>query len=946
MRNCMHKTTFREIKKSFGRYFAILSIVALGVGFFGGLRVTTPVFVEAGDKYIKEMALFDYRLMNTLGFEEEDVEAFLQDENVLAAEGAFSEDFLCGMESGEVYVIKAHSLTEDINKLDVLEGRLPEASDECVLDRRAQTLAGFTELKIGDVITLSDSNSEDTLDTFTHNEYTVVGFVNASYYLNYERGTSKIGSGKVNGFVYMPMEGFNTEYYSEIFVKLKEEQYIFSEEYDALIDETEEDMTQLCEAQAMRRYQTIVDEAQAEIDDAKAELADAREEAEEELTEAYDELTAAQDEIYRSVIVLDGQEEALKLLEEQLLAMPETIRPAFMVEQVEGAKEEIRKGWVELADAQKEIDNGWIDYEDGKAELEREIADAEEEITEAQQEIDDLEEPVSYVLTRDTNVGYACFENDSDILESISLVFPVFFFLVAALVCMTTMNRMVEEQRTQIGVLKALGYSDRTIMGKYIFYAGSAATVGGVIGFAGLCYLFPEIIWAAYGIMYGFAPIEYKFDIPLFVISMAGALICSVGATYYTCRVELYSTAAQLIRPKAPKSGKRIVFEHIPFLWNRLKFLQKVSIRNLFRYKKRFFMMVIGIGGCTALLVTGYGLKDSIAGTVEKQYGEIQLYDAMISFEEEPTDEQIEELAKETKDVTKSLLSVREETVTLEGKEVEKECTLVVPKSTDGFGEYIDLHTKLGEAIDYPDAGEAVLTQKIADKIGVKEGERLDFRDDDGNTFTCTVSAVCDNYVYNYVYINAETYKEATGAEPEYVHALVNIREAKDLHESAALIGEEDNVSGVSLNLEFKERFDSMIVTMDYLVVVIIICAGALAFIVLYNLTNINITERIREIATIKVLGFYPGETASYVFKENFALTAFGALAGLVMGYALHRFIMANIDLETIAFDVHIGSMSYVTSFFITFVFTIIVDVVMYFKLDKIDMVESLKSIE
>ncbi|MBQ8188247.1 MAG: ABC transporter permease [Lachnospiraceae bacterium] len=946
MRNCMYKTTFREIKQSFGRYFAILSIVALGVGFFGGLRVTTPVFVEAGDTYVKEMALFDYRLMNTLGFEEEDVEAFLQDENVLAAEGAFSEDFLCSMESGEVYVIKAHSLTADMNKLDVLEGRLPENSDECVLDRRAQTLAGFTELKIGDVITLSDSNSEETMEHFVHDEYKIVGFVNASYYLNYERGTSKIGSGKVNGFVYIPMEGFDTEYYSEIFVKLKEERAIFSEEYDALIDGTEKGITDICKAQAMRRYQSIVDEAQAEIDNAKSELADAKQEAEVELAEAYDELVSAQDEVYNAVIVLDGQEEALKLQEAQLLAVPDAMRPFGAMEQIEAAKQQIRKGWAEIADAQQEIDNGWIDYEEGKAELEAEIADAEEEIAEAQEELDDLEEPDSYVLTRDTNVGYACFENDSDILESISLVFPVFFFLVAALVCMTTMNRMVEEQRTQIGVLKALGYSDRTIMGKYIFYAGSAAVIGGVIGFAGLCYLFPEIIWAAYGIMYGFAPITYKFDVPLFLVSMAGALLCSVGATYYTCRVELYSTAAQLIRPKAPKSGKRIIFERIPFLWNRLKFLQKVSVRNLFRYKKRFFMMVIGIGGCTALLVTGYGLKDSISGTVEKQYGEIQLYDAMISFEEEPTDEQVEILALETKDVTKSLLCVREETVTLEGKDIEKECTLVIPKSIESFGDYIDLHKKSGETISYPDKGEAVLTEKIADKLGVQTGDSLDFRDDDGNAFTCTISGICDNYVYNYVYINAETYQEATGAEPEYVHALVNIREAKDLHEAAALISEEDYVSGVSLNLEFKERFDSMIVTMDYLVVVIIICAGALAFIVLYNLTNINITERIREIATIKVLGFYPGETASYVFKENFALTAFGALAGLVMGYGLHCFIMANIDLETIAFDVHVGPVSYLISFLITFVFTIIVDVVMYFKLDNINMVESLKSIE
>lgn len=946
MKNCMQKTTLREIKSSFGRYIAIMAIVALGVGFFGGLKVTKPVMIQAGDQYIQDQALYDYRLMNTLGFEEEDVEAVSEDADVEAAEGSFYADFLYSAPSGEAYVIKAHSLTNEINKPDVTEGRLPEAPDECVLDERARSLSGFEDLQIGDTISLADSNSEDTFDSFAYTEYRIVGFVNSPYYLNYERGTSKLGSGKVSAFVYVPIEGFDTEYYSEIFVKLKEHAEIYTQEYDDLIDETEDEITKICKAQAKRRYTSVVADAQQEVDDAKDELADQKKDAEQELADAYDELTAAQEELNQKTASLNQQGKALQAQEQELSAIPEQLRPAEATAAITSGKAQIESARGQIADAQAEIDSGLQEYEENKTKLEEKIADAQAEIDDAQQEVDDIEEPDCYVLTRDSNVGYVCFENDSDIVESVSAVFPLFFFLVAALVCMTTMNRMVEDQRTQIGVLKALGYSDGRIMGKYIFYAGSAALAGGTIGFAVGCYAFPKVIWAAYGIMYGFADIEYWFDVPLFLISMAAALLCSVGATYFTCRTELTSTPANLIRPKAPKGGNRVFMEYIPFIWNRLKFLQKVSVRNLFRYKKRFLMMVIGIGGCTALLLTGYGIKDSIAGTVGKQYDEIQLYDALVSFEAPLDEAQKEELIAETEDAAESFVCVREETVNIETAGGDRECTMIVPQETDSFDEYIDLHTEDGEEIAYPGEGGAVLSRKLADKSDLKEGDTVRFRDEDGNTFTCTISAVCENFVYNYIYISKETYEKETGSAPEYGHAMFLLRSDRDIHEAAALVSDAKHVSGVSVNQDFRERFDNMIVSMDYIVLVIILCAGALAFIVLYNLTNINITERIREIATIKVLGFYPKETASYVFKENFALTAIGAAAGLVLGIYLHRFVMANIDLDAVSFDVRINTQSYVISFLLTFLFTAIVDIVMYYKLDQIDMVESLKSIE
>lgn len=960
MKNCMIKTTLREIKSSFGRYLAIMSIVALGVGFFAGLRVSTPAMVRAGDSYTRENALYDYRLLNTLGFEEEDVEAFLKSDAVLAAEGSVTEDFICATESGEVYVLKAHSLTEDVNRVVLKEGRLPAEDNECVLDSRALELAGLTELSTGDELVFSSSNPEDTFDAFTFDAYVVVGIVDSPYYLNYERGTTNLGNGKVSAFVYIPAGGFTAEYYSEIFVSLKEKEEIFTDEYDALIKETEDEITAICEAQAMRRYDSIMeeaneelDDAQQELDDAKKELEDKKEEAGKELADAYDELTDGEKELEDAERELNAKERELNDQENNLLAIPEPMRPAEAVAAIEGGRAQIRSGRAKIADSRKEIEDGWADYEEAKAEFDEEIADAgkkladaQEELDDAREEVEDIEEPDSFVLKRDSNVGYVCFENDSDIVRSISTVFPLFFFLVAALVCMTTMNRMVEEQRTQIGVLKALGYSGAGIMGKYIFYAGSAAIVGGVAGFSFGSYLFPEVIWSVYDLMYGFAPIDYLFDVPLFILSMGAALLCSVGATYFTCRVELLSTAADLIRPKAPKNGKRILVERITFIWNRLKFLQKVSIRNLFRYKRRFFMMVIGIGGCTALLVTGFGIKDSIGGTVDKQYDEIQTYDLRVSFDKGLTEGQREIFWEDIEKVAEDFLCIREETVNLQTAKGDKECTLVIPEDTGRLGGFLNLHTASGEAIAYPEKGEAVLTGKMADKCNLKVGDTLVFRDDDMNTFTCKISGICENFVYSYVYINRETYEESASKEPEFAHAFLLVREETDLHEAAAFVTEASHVDGVAVNQDFRERFDNMMKSLDYIVLLIIVCAGALAFIVLYNLTNINITERIREIATIKVLGFYPGETAAYVFKENFVLTAIGAGIGLLLGVALHKFVMFNIDVAAVAFDEHIKTLSFILSFLITFLFTAFVDVVMYFKLDKINMVESLKSIE
>lgn len=998
MKSTLRKTTFREIKNSFGRYFAILAIIALGVGFFVGLKSSKPSMIETGNQYIKEYNLFDYRLLSTVGFEQEDVEAFTVLDGVLQAEGGISVDFLCVAQDGAERSVKAHNISDIINKAKIVEGRMPQASDECVVDAKY-----FTAEDIGTTLVVSENNEQDTQDSFVHSEYKIVGTVTSPFYLNFERGTTSIGSGTIQGFIYVPAEGFDTEYFTEIFLDMGTEAGIYSEEYKDFIEEKEATVEALTTQRVEERYASIMADANEEVANAKIELSDKEAEAQEELDKAKQDIEDGKQEIQDGIIAIqDGKDEIAKnrsqlkkqekelnssrqllqdgldqiqqqkemlqaapmdeaMLQGQLLAIEakeaEMNQQIAQVEQgftqiVEGygklntAQTEIEDNEKELSKAQRDLADGEIEYTEALAEFETEITDAKSKIADAEEEIAEIEEADSYVLNRDTNIGYVSFENDSDIVEGVSKVFPIFFFLVAALVCITTMNRMVEEQRTQIGVLKALGYSEFSIMGKYTVYSGSAALIGCVAGYVIGMTVFPFTIWEAYSIMYGFAPIEQVFQIDLVIISVIGTLLCSVGTTYLSCRYELKSVAAELIRPKAPSNGKRIFLERITFLWKHLKFLHKVSIRNIVRYKKRFFMMVLGISGCTALLLTGYGIKDSVANVVTKQYDEIQLFDVNTTFTNVSTEAEREEFKTQIGADLASYEYVMEKAHDLEFEGKVKPLTLVIPENADTIHQAVDLHTSKQKTIPYPNEGEIVITEKIADNYKIEVGDSVKITDSDRQSMELTVSGISINYFSNYAYIARESYTKYMGKEPQFKNIYANLNTNTDAHGVAAKIMKLDNVAAVSVNADMETRFSSMMQSLDYVIALILVSAGSLAFIVLYNLTNINITERIREIATIKVLGFYPLESAAYVFRENMVLTAVGAIVGLGLGYVLHGYVMKNIEIDMVAFDAHIGIMSYVLSIAFTFLFAFIVNVVMYFKLDKINMAESLKSIE
>lgn len=632
--------------------------------------------------------------------------------------------------------------------------------------------------------------------------------------------------------------------------------------------------------------------------------------------------------------------------------------------ELDDARKEIEDARVQLADAAAELEDarrtiaektqelrdGEIEYADAKAEADEKLADARQEIEDAEAKLNDIEEGEWYVWDRGRNVSFASFDSNSTKLAALAKVFPVFFFLVAALVVSTTMTRMVEEERLQIGTMKALGYTPGAIMQKYLLYALSAAAAGAVFGLVLGFFVFPRVIWTAYQMMY-YTPVflsPWRWDVGLLA---GGSLIAiAMAATWSACRTTLHEYPAALMRPRAPKAGKRILLERVTFLWRRLPFTYKVTCRNLLRYKKRFWMTVIGVAGCTALLVTGFGISDSLNSIVTKQFGEIYHYDLLTAVTSaEDTREGPAHDYLYNSDVFTSSLTVFTQQVE---QELEDGSTVdyyyMVPEDVDAFAGFADLHNRqTGEPTPLEQEG-VVLTEKLASTLNVKPGDTVTLEDADGNEARFTVTGVCEHYVYNYVYMSAASYAEGFGQEPDWNAVMSqmadNSQQGRDAV-SAKLLAM-DEVASLNFTADSMAMVLNMLESIDAVVVLIIVCAACLAFVVLYNLTNINIAERVKEIATIKVLGFYDREVDAYVNRESVILTLIGALFGLAGGVALHKFVILTVEVDAVMFGRDIQPMSFVYALALTFLFSLFVNLFMGRKLKQISMVESMKAPE
>lgn len=1098
MNKSIIKLTKREISSSLGRYLAIFAIIALGAGLFVGLRLSRPDFLETYNNYTHETNFYDFRLVSTLGLTDDDLAEVKKLDGVKLAEGAVGADFLFNTADEDNLIMMAQSIPENVNQIKLKAGRMPEKANECLADPDM-----YSKDDIGSTIKLSKDNSEQTFDTFAYDEYTIVGLAYSVLYINTERGSSTLGNGSVKGYIYIPMDGFSTDYYTDIYVCVDSEGYVYSDEYeqstqkyvdglekfmseravirrDAIIDDAmsqlddakkqyedgkaqydaakakydagyaeyvqkksdteaqlEQARKEIENAESMMGDTSVIDQKQAELDAAKAELDKGQAEYERGLQQfnakaklaygAVDEQIAyyenrisdkqndiaaqnaeieslnaqlaeaqangdslkarliewkiktANDRISLDNADIERYNERLEVHRQKRAEVDAELEPYR--KQLEDAKAQLDSGYAQIAAGQAELDaaremisSGGAQleaakkqYEQGKAEAERGFAEAEKELASgkaqldaakaeldkgaaeldsAEKQIKNINHADTYVLDRDTNAGYVCFESDTNVVQSVASVFPVFFFLVAALVCLTTMTRMIADQRTQIGIMKALGYSSGAIIGKYMFYSGSATVLGSIFGIAAGSFAFPAIVWFGYGLIYNLSGLTFTMNWPLAAGITAANLLVTLLVTWYCCAKELKCAPADLIRPKAPEAGKRILLERIPVVWNDMSFMQKVSARNIMRYKKRIFMMLLGIGGCTALVLTALGLNDTIQNVVTRQYDDIILYDYEITMAYDMNEEEQEIFFRDAGDDIKDAVFLYRGLAEVSGSDAIKSATLTV---TDGkkLCKYIDLSFD-GEPIDYPGRGEAAINYNLARQLGgIEVGDEIKLTTSEKKELTVTVSALFDNYVDSFVFISPETCEEQLGEVPEYKSALANAPDGADVNRCAeALTHDVDGVRGVTLSTDIKERMSSMLDGLLVVVAAIILCAGLLAFIVLYNLTNINISERIREIATLKVLGFYPNEAAHYVFRENLILTGAGAVFGLGLGVALHAFVMNAIKVDMMYFKPHISFLSFAVSIVITFVFAVIVNAIMRRRIDNIDMAGALKSIE
>ena len=1071
MKKALLKDSVKEIKNTYKRFISILLMAFLGVGFFAGIRAASPDMLDTIDQYFAQKNVYDIEVLSTLGLTGEDVDALQQIEGVENVYGTYSTDVLIETEDTEA-VAKILPI-EDVNQAELVEGRMPETNAECLVE---ETYLTASHKKIGDTILLQVEDAEEEGVSLQETQVTIVGTARSPIYISRERGTTTLGSGKIDYFMYVPKDNFVSDVFTEIYIIVPKQEGVKtgSTEYEETIEVVTERIEAIKEERQQARYQSLIDtanaelaeaeqtfesekadaekqlaDAQAEIDSGRKELEDGKQALEtnrrqvnNQLSEAKKQIEDAEKQIQESEqllqqqetqaqegivqletakqeqqanlskletgitqieeniakieeqlkqegiteeqkAVLQAQKEALTEQQKEAETQKQTLQTAItqIETQIQSIQTELETGKTqleqskktlqtsraqyetnqakaqrELSEAQKEIENAEVELQEGEqtlaekqAEFNTKIAEAEGELIDAREKIAEIERPTWYILDRNSNSGYSSFIKDTENIENLGRVFPIVFFVIATLISLTSMTRMVEEQRVQIGTLKALGYNKFQIASKYILYASLACIIGGILGMMVGFYLLPNIIWSMYSMMYTITNFVITFNWYYAIMGLGLASICIIGATALTTVQTLKQTPAELMRPKAPKPGKRVLLERIPFIWKRLNFSRKVTIRNIFRYKKRFFMTIIGIAGCTALILTGFGIKDAISALLPDQYEKVFHYDMQVSLKNALTEEQIAELIqtiKEKQGVTQ-VVETYMAGGTLHKDSDQEDIQIIVPSSEEELEKVISLNdVATEEKVTLPE-DKIVITDKVVELIGAKVGDTVTLRNSEDEEVQVEVAQIVENYISHYVYMSKQMYESLYGSYETNVLFLQyeGLSEEQENTLSKELLAE----SGVSSTIfisSIQAVMEDMMYSLNYVVVVLIVSAGLLAFVVLYNLANVNISERVRELATIKVLGFYDKEVYQYISRETVILTAIGILLGLAGGYFLSYFIMGTCEIDMLRFTKDILPQSYVFAALITIAFTIIVNIVTYFALKKIDMIESLKSIE
>lgn len=1073
------KDIFREIKISLGRFLSILCIVAIGVAFFAGIKASAPDMKNSADTYFDKYNVQDIQVYSTIGLTKKDVAAIKKIKGVKSVQPSFSMDTLSQIDSTQMVIkVISYGIDQKMNKVRVVEGRMPERENECLVEASSATNKLYGTFHIGDTIKLQSGTDEALSKSLKHTKFKIVGTCYNPNYLSYEKGSSNIGSGTVNSFIYIQNTNVLKDYYTEVDVCVKGAKDLdcYSDEYFDVVDPVLKKIKKISNKQIDARIQSY----QSELDEKKQEATDKFKDAENQFNDAQnkidsglseiqsnelklqnskDQINQGWNEYYANLQLLDNiptLQNAIAQIEESEKKLPELLSQKEQVEnglqqinaegdlntkrtliqnaidfidialkklenypdssdaetiriklnekkellqgqlslidqaiakkaeleailpQIQSGIEQIQAGVAKKAELQSQLNqllnaknelnnayvsliNGQAQYEDGvskiedaknelnksieqltlsKAEFNIQKHDALRELSDAQLEIDKVEGKW-IVLDRNSHYSYRDYGACADRMDGIAKVFPVFFFLVAALVCMTTMTRMVDEQRNEMGTLKALGYSKLQIASKYIIYALIASILGSILGCSLGMYLFPSVIFNAWNTLYNIDQIKFLFQPGLILLASGSVTGITLLATLYSIYSELIEMPSQLMRPKAAKAGKKILLERITFIWKRLSFLQKVTARNIFRYKKRFFMTIIGIAGCSALLVAGFGINDSISDIVNQQYNVIYHYDATVSAKTSEITSQIKSL-KGIKDVyEEDHLAV---TTKIENKDIST--TVHIISNDKKFKDFCTLFNGNNE-FDLDDSS-VLISQKMATKLNKKAGNTIKIKDANNKVIKAKIKGVFTNYVGHHIYASESLYKSwNTNAKTTHIYLIKSKKTTKKFERNLGnKIMNIDGVQSVTFYSSLQKNFKDMIKSISYIVVVLVISAACLAFVVLYNLSNVNISERKREIATIKVLGFTRKEVDAYINRETILLTILGSLIGLGIGIGLHHLIMNLAEMDDIMFGRTINSISYVISFVMTIGFNAIINLCMHKKLNNIQMVESLKAVE
>lgn len=928
------KDTVREIKHTLSRFLSIFAIILIGVAFFAGLVATDPVMRETADQFFDENNLADMEVMSTVGLTDQDIED-LEEMTDGTTETRSMVDVLMG--DNEAVRLFGYDEANELNQYNITEGRLPESNNEIALDDTDDVRENY---EIGDTIDLVTDTDETYTENVTEESFEVVGFVESPKYIERSsRGSTNIGAGSLTAFGVVMDDVVDVDD-NLVYLSFDEtDQYdsVYSAEYENFVNDKAEEYEEEFDGRAEERKDELIADAEEELESGRQDIED----AESELEDARQELDNAEEEIESGREELDAQEEELE--QAALLLGPNS--PEVVQGQVQ--LDEARS---QLEESEEEYQTAVDEFEEQEQEANEEIAEGEEDLAEGEEDLEDLQDmPASMSFTSAMDYpGLSEYGDNAESIEEIARVFPVFFFALALLISLTTMKRMVDDGRTQIGTMKALGYNNRQISMKYFTYALIATIAGGILGLVIGFPLFPWIIVDAYSMQYHITQPALGFYPGIAAIAFIGAILATSLATYFSLRKLLKENAATLLRPKAPKKGQHNFLENISWFWDRLSFTRKVSIRNLFRYKGRMFMTIIGVAGGVALMLTGFGLYDSIEGIGEQQFNELYNHEAISIVDTDADESEIEEVEQKIDDTsfTEDFIRVGSETVTIETEEDDQEVSVTVPENPEEISDYVNLVDYDSEEIHEMPEDAAIITQQLSELAGVEVDDELPVENEDGETYEVTISGIVEHYVDHNLYMAPDYYESVFGSEPDYDMRYIKYGEDSVSEEDESDF--EDNYVeldaglAVVLHSENIQTVEDSLGSLETVIIVLIVSAGALGFIVLYNLTNINVSERIKELSTIKVLGFYDKEVTQYVYRETFTLTIMGIIVGLLLGVLLHAYIISVVELDGIMFMRSIEPRSYVISSILMIIFSIIVMIAMHFKLKKVDMVEAL----